>query len=61
MKADKTTMKKFYTEQIAFYIVPQTRDVFITAINICQLDISLANNVYCTCTYFSADPSDRAV
>jgi len=51
----------FYTEKIAFYIVPQTRDVFITAINICQLDISLANNVYCTCTYFSADSSDRAV
>jgi len=60
MKVDKTTMK-FYTEQIAFYIVPQTHDVFINAINICQLFISLANNVYCMRTYFSADPSNRAV
>jgi len=57
MKVDKTTLKKFYTEQIAVYIVPQTRDVFITAINICQLHISLANNVYCTVLIFQPIPA----
>ena len=61
MMADKTTMKKFYTEQIAFYIVPQTRDVFITAINICQLEISLANNVYCTVLIFQPIPAIEIV
>ena len=59
MKADKTTMKKFHMEQIAFCTVPQTGDVLIAAINVCQLDISLANTVYCMCTCFSADPSGR--
>jgi len=34
MKVDKTTMKKFYTLQIGFYIVPQTREVFINVIDI---------------------------
>jgi len=59
MKADKTTPKKFYTEQIAFYIVPETRDVFITAINMSTAHLT---GQYCIlhCTYFSADPSDRA-
>ena len=61
MKADKTTLKQFYTEQIAFYVVPQTRDVFITAINICQLHISLANNAYCTVLVFQLIPATEIV
>jgi hypothetical protein len=48
----ETPEEDLHRTEIGFYIMPQTRDVFITVINVCKLDISLANNVYCTCTYF---------
>ena len=47
--------------ETGFHIMLQTSNVFITVLNICQLDISLANNVYCTCTCFPAHASGRTV